>query len=221
VLRQSQCLSASRWQPEPHWAAAWKYPAHSALAEVRDVRFRIGRSGRITPVLHLQPVPLDDRQVRRVSLGSLSRWRTLDIRPGDQIAIRLAGQSIPRLDAVVWQSIARAPLPIPNPADYHPLSCWRAQPGCEQPPQARPVWLSGNGGLALPGMGPGLWQPLLDSGQVQGLADWLSLEPSQLQLIPGLGPGRRATLDRGVQLARQRSFQQWLIALGAPLPTGL
>ena len=71
ILRQNTRPSAERWQTNaPYWIAAWKYPYARALAEVRDVRFRIGRTGRITPVLKLQPVRLDDRLVTQVSLGS-------------------------------------------------------------------------------------------------------------------------------------------------------
>jgi DNA ligase (NAD+) len=54
----------------PYWAVAWKYPATKALAQVRDVHFKIGRTGRITPLLELEPVRLDDRQISRVSAGS-------------------------------------------------------------------------------------------------------------------------------------------------------
>ena len=70
---------------------------------MRDVEFRIGRTGRITPLLQLAPVQLDDRRVRMLSLGSLDRWQALDVRPGDRVAVALAGHSIPQLDSVVWR----------------------------------------------------------------------------------------------------------------------
>src|SRR6202035_1695956 len=57
VVRQGHRPPASTWQAAPpDWAVAWKYPAASALAEVRAVDFTVGRSGRITPVLELAPV---------------------------------------------------------------------------------------------------------------------------------------------------------------------
>ena len=83
---------------------AWKYPAASALAEVRAVDFTVGRSGRITPVLELEPVQLDDHHVQRVSVGSFKRWQQLDIRPGDQVEVVLAGLTIPRLQSVAWRA---------------------------------------------------------------------------------------------------------------------
>ena len=93
VLHQAIRAPAERWKTStPYWAVAWKYPISQALALVRKVRFNIGRTGRITPILELEPVRLDDRQITRVSVGSLKRWQALDIRPGDQVSISLAGQ---------------------------------------------------------------------------------------------------------------------------------
>lgn len=221
VIRHGSRPPATRWQAEPpHWAVAWKYPAAQALAEVRAVEFRIGRRGRITPLLHLEPLQLDDRRIARVSAGSLGRWRQLDIRPGDQVALRLAGLSIPRLDGVAWQAAERAPLAVPDPARHHPLSCWRAsEPGCAGQFHARLVWLGGRQGLALAGLGPGTWQALQDSGRLDGLLDWLLLDEAQLAALPGFGPRRAATVWRSLQTARQRPFATWLQALGLP-PAG-
>ncbi len=116
VLRQGHRPPAATWQAAPpDWAVAWKYPAASALAEVRAVEFTVGRSGRITPVLELVPVQLDDHRVQRVSVGSLQRWRQLDIRPGDQVEVVLAGLTIPRLQSVVWRTQQRAPVMPPDP----------------------------------------------------------------------------------------------------------
>ncbi|MCM2321319.1 MAG: NAD-dependent DNA ligase LigB [Pseudomonas sp.] len=218
VIRHGQRPPAERWQAvPPHWAVAWKYPAEQALAAVRAVEFRIGRRGRITPLLHLEPQRLEGRRIARVSVGSLARWRALDIRPGDQVAVRLAGLTIPRLDGVVWQTDERAALAVPDPARHHPLSCWQAQEaGCAGQFHARLVWLSGRQGLALDGIGPGTWQTLQDSGQLRGLLDWLSLDEAQLGALPGFGAQRAATVWRSLQAARQRPFERWLRALGLP-----
>ncbi|MCX7077916.1 MAG: NAD-dependent DNA ligase LigB, partial [Pseudomonas sp.] len=132
VLRQSQRPPAQRWQAKtPYWSAAWKYPFAQTLAEVRKVHFKVGRTGRITPVLELKPVALDDRQIKRVSVSSLQRWQALDIRPGDQVAISLAGLTIPRLDGVVLRSADRPEVVAPRAEDFHHLSCWQPVPGCE------------------------------------------------------------------------------------------
>ena len=217
VLRQAQRPQAARWQAEPpHWVVAWKYPVGQALAVVQAVDFRIGRSGRITPVLRVQPVKLDDRRIEYVSANSLQRWQALDIRPGDQVVIRLSGLTIPVLDSVFWHTQERAELPVPDARAYHALSCWQASAACASQFRARLAWLSGKQGLALPGVGPGTWEKLLQAGMINGLLDWLELTPEQLIRVPGLGPRSAAALQQSFQLARQRPQQAWLRALGVP-----
>lgn len=78
-------------------------PPVAQIAEVRDIHFAVGRTGKISVVAALVPVLLDDKQVQRVSLGSVERWQRLDIATGDQIQVSLAGQGIPRFDKVVWR----------------------------------------------------------------------------------------------------------------------
>lgn len=220
VLRQSQRPPAERWQASaPYWAIAWKYPFARALAEVRKVNFKVGRSGRITPVLELSPVMLDDREIRRVSAGSLKRWQALDIRPGDQVAISLAGLTIPRLDSVVLRTTERAALDIPDTRDFHALSCWQPTPGCESQFLARLTWLSGKQGLALQNVGRGTWEKLLETGRLNNLLDWLTLDEPELANIAGFGERSSARLINSFHSARQRPFTQWLKALGLP-PTG-
>ncbi|WP_095092707.1 NAD-dependent DNA ligase LigB [Pseudomonas sp. Irchel 3A5] len=220
IIRQGERPPAQRWQARaPYWIAAWKYPFAQALAEVRKVHFNIGRSGKITPVLELEPVRLDDRQISRISVGSLQRWQALDIRPGDQVAVSLAGLTIPRLDSVVSRSVERSDLQIPEAKDFHALSCWQPVSGCESQFRARLAWLSGKKGLALTGVGPGTWDNLISAGKINGLLDWLTLEKEQLANISGLGERSSAKLLDSLQEARSKPFVVWLKAIGLP-PTG-
>jgi len=220
VLRQDQRPAAERWQARPpYWSVAWKYPFAQALAEVRKVNFKIGRTGRITPVLELVPVKLDDRQIKRVSVSSLQRWEQMDIRPGDQVAISLAGLTIPRLDEVVLRSAERIAVNAPLAADFHHLSCWQPTPGCESQFLARLTWLSGKKGLALPHVGPGTWEKLFETGRLNGLLDWLTLDAQELANINGFGERSSVRLLSSFESARQRPFASWLKALGLP-PTG-
>ncbi|MCU1718428.1 NAD-dependent DNA ligase LigB [Pseudomonas sp. 5P_3.1_Bac2] len=219
VLRQGQRPPPERWQAEPgHWAIAWKYPSRQSVALVQAVEFRIGRSGRITPVLQLAATKLDDRLVRRVSLGSLARWQGLDIRPGDQISLGLSGQTIPKFTGVLLRSPVRQPLSIPRAQDYHRFSCWRNTPGCRSQFHARLVWLSGKQGLALPGVAAGTWHKLLDAQHLEGLLDWLDLPLERLQQTPGFGPRSAEQLHHSLQLARQRPSASWWRALGFAAP---
>jgi len=217
VLHQAARAPAERWQASaPYWSVAWKYPAIKALALVRNVHFRVGRTGRITPILELEPVRLDDRQISRVSASSLKRWQALDIRPGDHVSISLAGQVIPRLDEVILRNETRVDLKVPDPQDFHALSCWQLDPGCEDQLLARLTWLSGKHGLALPHMGRETWNVLIQAGLIAGFLDWLTLDAAELATIEGLGERTRARVLDSIQSARRRPFLQWLRALGIP-----
>ena len=222
VVREGHRPAASSWQATPPaWAVAWKYPAAQALAEVRAVTFTVGRSGRITPVLELEPVQLDDHRVQRVSVGSVARWKALDIRPGDQVEIALAGLTIPRLQSVVWRTQVRAPVTVPDPDAHDPLSCWAIAPECEAQFRARLVWLGGKQGLHLDGIGADTWQALIDAGLIHDLLDWLSLTPTQLAKVPGLGQARATALAQTFADARKRPFADWLRAMGMPPAAGM
>ncbi|AIL64001.1 NAD-dependent DNA ligase LigB [Pseudomonas alkylphenolica] len=219
ILRQDSRPPAERWRANaPYWIAAWKYPFAQALAEVRAVRFRIGRTGKVTPVLQLKPVMLDDRRITQVSLGSLPRWQSLDIRPGDQVAISLAGLTIPRLEQVVHRSVHRQPVEPPAIGQFHALSCWQASPGCEEQFIARLAWLSGKQGLDIPRVGVATWRNLVQAGLVNSLADWLTVTDDQLRQLPGFSAASAERLLQGFDSARSRPFQQWLYALGIPAP---
>ncbi len=217
VVRLGHRPPASSWQARPPtWAVAWKYPAAQALAEVRAVTFTVGRSGRITPVLELHPVQLDDHRVQRVSVGSLQRWRQLDIRPGDQVEVALAGLTIPRLLSVAWRAQQRVPVAAPDPRTHNAWSCWQNTPGCEQQFLARLLWLGGRQGLQLEGVSRETWQALIDAGLVHDLLDWLRLAPTQLAAVPQLTHRRAQVLARTFAAARQKPLTRWLLALGAP-----
>ena len=217
VVRQGRRPAPETWRAAPPaWAIAWKYPAASALAEVRAVTFTVGRSGRITPVLELIPVQLDDHRVQRVSVGSLARWKALDIRPGDQVEIVLAGLTIPRLQSVAWRTAQRAEVVPPDPQKHNAFRCWRVAPACAEQFRARLVWLGGGNGLRLNGLGAGTWQALIDAGKILELLDWVSLTPAELESVPGLGQARVAMLAQSFAAARRRPFGDWLHALGMP-----
>lgn len=215
VIKQAERPGVRRWSSSPPESAiAWKYPAQQALAEVRGIEFRVGRTGRVTPLVWLNPVQLEGRRISRVSLGSLDRWQSLDVRPGDQVAVALAGLTIPQLSEVVWHTQERSPLTPPSPQRYHLLSCFELTSGCESQLLARLTYLGEQ--LGMQGIGEGTWQALLEAGVVTQLLDWLVVEPSQLEQAYGIGEATAAALIEQFQVARSQPFAAWLSALGAP-----
>ncbi len=132
IVREGREPPGRVWSPgKGEWLAAWKYPPASRVMQVRAIRFSTGRSGRLNVVAELEPQRLDDKRVQRVNVGSVSRWQMLDIGVGDQLQISLAGQGIPRVDAVVWRTAERHK-PTPPPAKFNALTCYFATPECSE-----------------------------------------------------------------------------------------
>ena len=223
VLKQAERPGVRRWSSSPpEWAVAWKYPPQQALAQVRGVEFRVGRTGRVTPLVWLHPISLEGRRISRVSLGSLERWQAWDVRPGDQVAVTLAGLTIPQVSSVVWQTRERAALSVPPPERYHLLSCFMLSPerAPERTPEcsaqllARLTYLGEQ--LGMRGIGEGTWQALMEAGVVTELLGWLEVTPEQLQQAYGIGEMSATTLLAQFNAARQAPYAAWLSALGMP-----
>lgn len=217
VLRQSRRPAAATWRPEPpSWALAWKYPAQRTLAVVKGIDFSVGRTGQITPVAELVPVILNDRTVSRVSLGSLDRWRELDVRPGDQLSVALAGLTIPQVDGVILRRQPRPAIDAPSADDYGPWTCLTPSPGCREQFVARLDWLSSDQGLDMAGIGEGTWLQLVESGLVENLLDWQTLDRATLEALPGVGETRARQWLETFDNTRRRPAIAWLEALGLP-----
>ncbi|ALB72547.1 NAD-dependent DNA ligase LigB [Cronobacter muytjensii] len=218
VIRASHEPPGKSWRPgEGFWVAAWKYPPVKQITEVKALRFAVGRTGKISVVAQLEPVALDDKQVTKVSIGSLARWERLDLAEGDQVQVSLAGQGIPRLDAVIWRPTQRNK-PEPPAARFDALSCLYASQMCEEQFIARLVWLSGESILGIEGAGEATWRQLWRSHHFAHLFSWLALSNDALKQTPGFSARRAAQLWHQFNLTRRQPFQRWVKALGLPLP---
>lgn len=217
VVKQGQrTIEHARSSYPPFWAVAFKYPLQQALTTVSEITFNIGRSGRITPIAHLTAANLDGKTIRKVSLGSLTRLKKLDLNLGDHVAIALSGHAIPQLKEVVWRSPKRQSISVPEAKNYHSLSCWQPSPACQQQFLARLTWLGSKKTLNMPGIGPQTWQALLDAHQIKQLTDWLSLDADDLAALPSFANKRSTATAHAFTQAKQQPFQLWLKALGAP-----
>ncbi|BES86931.1 DNA ligase B [Pectobacterium araliae] len=219
VIRQTKEPQGRYWRNvSADWAIAWKYPPVHQVAEVADVAFSVGRTGKIAVVLKLSPLKLDDKSVNRVSVGSLSRWKQWDVLPGDRVSVSLAGQGIPRLDNVVWRGTERPVITPPSEYDFHAFSCFQYSAVCQQQFLARLVWLSGDHGLKLAGVREGMWLRLMQHDLLEDVLSWLSLTEAQLNAVNGMGDKRARDIYESLQSARQMPLSRWLLALGIPVP---
>ena len=217
VVRSADEPAGDGWLPgEGRWVVAWKYTPVAQVAEVRGIQFGVGRTGKVSVVAELDPVKLDDKQVRRVSLGSVTRWQRLDIVPGDQVLISLSGQGIPRFDRVVWRGANREK-PEPPALQYHSLTCFYASPACMEQFFARLTWLSSKQGLGIEGLGEAGWRTLHQAHRFEHIFSWLTLTQAQLQSTPGFSAGRGLSLWHRFNMVRKQPFIRWVTAMGIPL----
>ncbi|MDC9590546.1 NAD-dependent DNA ligase LigB [Xenorhabdus sp. XENO-10] len=222
VLRQEIEPTGRQWRTGSNsWAIAWKYPLRQQITTVRDVNFTIGRTGKISVVLELEKVKVDDRQVSRVNIGSIKRWKQWDVYPGDKITVALAGHGIPKLDKVVWRMLERSEIQPPNEQDYHFLSCLTLDHEnegnnyrCQQQFIARLTWLGEK--LKMRGVGQGTWSALVRHGLVANLTDWLDLDKGPLEAVANIGTKRAELIFSQFQQAKLRPLSLWREAIGLP-----
>lgn len=108
----------------PRWAVAYKFKAEQALTEVRSIDYQVGRTGAVTPVANLQPVPLSGTTVKRATLNNAEWMEQLDIRVGDWVYVEKGGEIIPKITAV---DLSKRPLIAQKP--QFPSNC----PDCGTP----------------------------------------------------------------------------------------
>lgn len=228
VIRQQQRPAAEYWQAKPpSWAIGWKHPAQQAVTQVKAISYTVGRTGRITPILELEPITLDQNTIQRASLGGLKNLNKLDVQAGDLVVIQLAGLTIPQLKEVMVRNQPRSKINTPTEEFFHGLSCLEASDikisnhptSCQQQYLARLSWLSAKQGLNMQGISSATWQLLLEQGLLTDLTNWLDFTQEALEKVTGLGEKRSRLLILNFKTAISQPFTTWLIALGMP-PTG-
>ena len=217
VVRAAKEPESRYWLPgQAEWLVAWKYQPVAQVAEVKEIQFAVGKSGKISVVASLAPVMLDDKKVQRVNIGSVRRWQEWDIAPGDQILVSLAGQGIPRIDDVVWRGAERTK-PTPPENRFNSLTCYFASDVCQEQFISRLVWLGSKQVLGLDGIGEAGWRALHQTHRFEHIFSWLLLTPEQLQNTPGIAKSKSAQLWHQFNLARKQPFTRWVMAMGIPL----
>ncbi|MGB5833701.1 MAG: NAD-dependent DNA ligase LigA [Thiohalocapsa sp.] len=106
---------------DPRWAIAFKFPPQEELTTVKSVAFQVGRTGAITPVARLEPVQVGGVSVSNATLHNMDEVRRKDVRSGDTVFVRRAGDVIPEVVRVLIER---------RPADTHPVELPAHCPVC-------------------------------------------------------------------------------------------
>ncbi|WP_392562576.1 NAD-dependent DNA ligase LigB [Orbus sturtevantii] len=215
IIRQGTRPAGQYWQvKEPYWVIAWKYPIQEQLTVITDIKFTIGRTGKVSTIVYIEPVIIDSRKISRIYLGTINQLMETDIAIGDHVLIMLSGQSIPLLKSVVWRTIERRIPTIPDETKFSTMTCFTYSKACHQQFLVRLIWLSSKNGLNFHHIGQSMWSKLIKEGKVTTLINWLDLELHDLLNISGISEQKAHNIVNQFQLAKQSSFATWLSALG-------
>ena len=212
-------------QKFPRWAIALKYPAEEAPTVVKNISVNVGRTGALTPLAEMQPVQLAGTTVQRATLHNSDRIAELDIRIGDTVIIRKAGEIIPEVVRV---------LPELRPPDAQPFQMPTHCPVCNQPvvrPTGEAVtrcintscpailkgalthWASRDA-LDINGMGEKLVEQLVDKGVVHSVADLYDLTAEQVASLERMGKKSAEKLVGAIANSKTQPWPRVLYGLG-------
>ncbi|MGO0308551.1 DNA ligase LigA-related protein [Endozoicomonas acroporae] len=197
----------------PAWAMAWKFPPATTTSKVEAIEFTIGRTGNITPVVHIKPVLFKNRTLSTLSLGTVQNLEKKAIAVGDQISIKLKGSAIPVFGKVLFRPANRVSPKLPDTTRYTPFTCHSMAPGCEQQFVARLIWLTGKQGLDIAAISKPAIHQWVQTGTIQTLVDILQLTPHSLQSA-GMHPQEVQQYFESIR--PPKSLEQQIRALSIP-----
>ena len=212
-------------QKFPRWAIALKYPAEEAPTVVENISVNVGRTGAVTPLAEMRPVLLAGTTVARATLHNRDRIAELDIRVGDTVIIRKAGEIIPEVVRVLHELRPAGSEPFQMPTDC---------PECSQPlvkPEAEAVtrcinascpaivrgavehWASRDA-MDINGLGEKWVLQFVDTGLVQSVADLYDITVDQLMTLERMGQKSAEKLVSAIAASTQQPWSRVLYGLG-------
>lgn len=210
----------------PRWAVAHKFPADEALTTLRDVEFQVGRTGTLTPVARLVPVLVGGATVTNATLHNMDEIERKDVRIGDTVVIRRAGDVIPELVRVVPERRPANARSIELPATC-PV-CGSAVERVEGEAAARCTGgficsaqrkealrhFASRRALDIEGMGEKLIDQLVDRGMLSTPADMYDLTAEALAGLDRMAEKSAANVLEALERSKRTTLPRFLYALG-------
>ncbi len=214
-LAQRQVMGATTKVPK--WAVAYKFPPEEKETRLQKIEVNVGRTGAITPVAVFDPITLAGTSVSRAVLHNQQFITDKDIRVGDMIRVRKAGEIIPEVLASVSHQPDSVPYTLPThcpvcgtEAVRDPEESVLRCPNTDCPAQLlkNVIHFASKGAMNIDGMGPAIAQALLDNGKIRSVADLYTLtmedllsldrfaEKSARNLLDAIEKSKSAPLDR-------------------------
>ena len=217
---------------EPRWAVAHKFPAQEELTTVEAIEVQVGRTGALTPVARLKPVFVGGVTVTNATLHNEDEVRRKDVRVGDTVIVRRAGDVIPEVVSVVLERRPLADLVTPLHGPYAlPDSCpvcgapvlriegeavARCGNGLACPAQRKQALLhfAGRRAMDIEGLGDKLVDQLVARGWVTTPADLYRLNLEDVASLDRMAEKSAANLIAAIAASRGRPLHRFIFALG-------
>lgn len=210
----------------PRWAIAHKFPADEILSEVIDVEFQVGRTGALTPVARLKPVFVGGATISNATLHNMDEITRKDIRVGDSVVVRRAGDVIPEVASVVFEKRPANATPVELPkqcpvcgADVireTGAAIARCMGGlfCRAQRKEAILHFVARRAMDIDGLGPKRVDQLVDEGLVEEICDLYTLELDALAALEGMGKKSAQNIMDAIQKSKKTRFERFLYALG-------
>ncbi|HSJ39166.1 MAG TPA: NAD-dependent DNA ligase LigA [Planococcus sp. (in: firmicutes)] len=209
----------------PKWATAYKFPAEEVMTNIRDIELSIGRTGAVTPTAILDPVSVAGSTVQRASLHNEDLIKEKDIRIGDKVIIRKAGDIIPE--------VVRALVEL-RTGDEEPFHMPKNCPACDSelvriegevvlrcvnpkcPAQITEglIHFVSRNAMNIEGLGEKVIEHLYQAGLIADIADIYKLTKEQLAGLERMGEKSASNLIAAIDASRSNSMERLLFGLG-------
>ena len=220
----------------PRWAIAFKFPPEEKTTLLRDITVQVGRTGALTPVAELTPVVVAGSTVARATLHNLDEVHRKDVRVGDTVIVRKAGDVIPEVlgpvlslrspEARIWEMPSVCPScgsPVVRDPGEVAFRCISID--CPAQALERLLHWASRGALDIDGMGEEIVSRLVESGRVADVADYYSLSEEELASLDmgrvkadgepvRLGHTVAKKLVAAIEASKGRTFARVLFGLG-------
>jgi DNA ligase (NAD+) len=209
----------------PRWAVAYKFPAKEATTRIIDIRAQVGRTGTLTPVAMMEPVRIGGVEVKRATLHNQDEIDKKDIRIGDTVVVRRAGDVIPEVVKVVTSKRTgaekRFSMPTSCPvcgSDVVRLPGEAAHRcvgiSCAAQLKGRIRHFASKRAMDIDGLGIKLIEQLVDKGLVKDVADLYDLTADDLASLERMAKQSAENLIRALAKSKRPTLPRFLYALG-------
>jgi DNA ligase (NAD+) len=210
---------------DPRGALAYKFPAQVVTTTLLDIGLNVGRTGVITPYAILEPVEVGGVTVRQATLHNFDFIRDKDIRIGDRVQLKRAGDVIPYVigpildarppEAESYKLPSRCPScgePLETSSDEVAIYCVNAS--CPAQLVRNVEHFASRGAMDIEGLGIRVAEQLVTEGVIHDVADLYTLKLSDLLELEGFGEKRAENLVRSIAESRSQPLSRLIIALG-------